>query len=432
MSNQLSTNFILFENIGQQQPDSPYVDANKAGIYFAGGQLMSRIGTNAPTQIGGGSSLAPFIVTDVATGSITIASQPDTNFGAGPVNIVAANNSTTGGSILIKSGDSASGLGNNNPGNIVIQAGAAGFSGSGQISFVMGTAEGAPGWTMVSDGSFIPNVDDISTVGAQGGAKPKYGYFSGFMLVGRGNDNIGSDDQRLMAIGSDNDLGSSVTKMTIVHMSQTDVNGGGFNVYRLRGTDMGSPTPVLAGDVLGTFSASGNIGNPGYNIKAGAGIRIVASQNWSSGHCGSEMIFSINLDDSMDSPFDVYKLRKTGDLELLNGAFLLANGGYHIEPYEVDAGNSGAAVTLDLFQASSLKLTLDASTTVTLTNPVSGGKYLIRLIQDATGSRTVTWPAEVKWPNGTPPTLSTAAGKIDIIKLYFDGTNYYGESSIGY
>lgn len=62
--------------------------------------------------------------------------------------------------------------------------------------------------------------------------------------------------------------------------------------------------------------------------------------------------------------------------------------------------------------------------TVTLTGFVagkwSGGLLFIK--QDGTGSRTVTWPSAVKWPESTAPTLSTAAGAVDVVSLTsFDG-----------
>lgn len=39
--------------------------------------------------------------------------------------------------------------------------------------------------------------------------------------------------------------------------------------------------------------------------------------------------------------------------------------------------------------------------------------FAIILEQDATGSRTVTWPAGISWDSGSAPTLSTGAGKKD-------------------
>jgi len=70
--------------------------------------------------------------------------------------------------------------------------------------------------------------------------------------------------------------------------------------------------------------------------------------------------------------------------------------------------------------------------TYTFTSPVGVGRFSLKLVQDATGSRTATWPATVKWAGGVAPTLSTAANAIDIATFYWDGTNYFGTLSKGF
>lgn len=62
----------------------------------------------------------------------------------------------------------------------------------------------------------------------------------------------------------------------------------------------------------------------------------------------------------------------------------------------------------------------------TFTAPTKPGTFILKLVQDGTGSRTVTFPATVKWSKGTAPTLTTTATTgTDIITFYFDGTNYF-------
>ncbi len=103
------------------------------------------------------------------------------------------------------------------------------------------------------------------------------------------------------------------------------------------------------------------------------------------------------------------------------------NGGGEIY---FDAGNSGAAKTLDLANGNVQKLTLTASCTITLTSPASGAMRSLTLLvfQDGTGSRTITWPASLKWGNAGAPVLTTTAAKMDIISLFTvdGGTNWYG------
>ena len=99
---------------------------------------------------------------------------------------------------------------------------------------------------------------------------------------------------------------------------------------------------------------------------------------------------------------------------------------------ETDNGNSGTSDTIDWTVAQKQKSTLTGNCTFTFTAPAGPCNIMLKLIQDGTGSRTVTWPGTVKWPSGTAPTLSTAASKVDIMAFYFDGTNYYGLSSLDF
>lgn len=86
--------------------------------------------------------------------------------------------------------------------------------------------------------------------------------------------------------------------------------------------------------------------------------------------------------------------------------------------------NDGVIQKLDLGSAS-------GDVTLTLSNPAQGSTYRLFVQQGAT-ARALTWPAAVKWANGQAPILSTDASAIDVIKLYYDGTNYYGEWNLAY
>jgi hypothetical protein len=93
------------------------------------------------------------------------------------------------------------------------------------------------------------------------------------------------------------------------------------------------------------------------------------------------------------------------------------------------------ATTLDLSTTNIYNLTLTGNMTVTLSNPpASGTLYSVMMIvkQDGTGSRTITWPASVKWPNASAPTLSTAANAVDVLNFFTvdGGTTYYGSLSL--
>ncbi len=53
------------------------------------------------------------------------------------------------------------------------------------------------------------------------------------------------------------------------------------------------------------------------------------------------------------------------------------------------------------------------------------GTYLIKFVQDATGSRDVIFPTAWKWSGGIAPNLTNTAGKLDIVTLIYDGSTYY-------
>jgi len=71
------------------------------------------------------------------------------------------------------------------------------------------------------------------------------------------------------------------------------------------------------------------------------------------------------------------------------------------------------------------------SETFTFTAPSNPGVFVLKLSQGL-GGELATWPASVKWPGGTAPTLSTGSGNVDIVRFYYDGTNYYGTYDLNF
>jgi hypothetical protein len=55
------------------------------------------------------------------------------------------------------------------------------------------------------------------------------------------------------------------------------------------------------------------------------------------------------------------------------------------------------------------------------------GTYILHVLQDGTGNRTITtWNAVFKWVGGVAPTLTTTANARDVFSFVSDGTNLYG------
>lgn len=89
---------------------------------------------------------------------------------------------------------------------------------------------------------------------------------------------------------------------------------------------------------------------------------------------------------------------------------------------------SGSTLTLpDVFTATMHDVTLTANCTLTFPAVGAGKSFSLRLAQDGTGSRTVTWPGTVKWDSGTAPTISTAASSVDAFAFAcIDGSHWLG------
>jgi hypothetical protein len=88
--------------------------------------------------------------------------------------------------------------------------------------------------------------------------------------------------------------------------------------------------------------------------------------------------------------------------------------------------NSSTAVTLSLASGTVLSYTLTGNCTFTMPTATSGTSFIVKLIQDGTGSRTATFTG-VKWPGGSAPTITvTATTGLDIISFVCINSVWYG------
>lgn len=83
-------------------------------------------------------------------------------------------------------------------------------------------------------------------------------------------------------------------------------------------------------------------------------------------------------------------------------------------------------IAVDWAKGTTQSATLGGNRTFTFLNGKKGEKYTLILRQDATGSRTVTWPASVRWPGTYPLTLTSTANKTDYICFFYNGVSYDG------
>ncbi len=100
----------------------------------------------------------------------------------------------------------------------------------------------------------------------------------------------------------------------------------------------------------------------------------------------------------------------------------------------VAIGTVTSSHTLSLTNGTVQTATLTASTACTFTMPTAtAGKSFVLLLKQAasTGNGTATFTS-VKWGTAGAPTITAAAGKMDILTFVADGTNWYGSIAQGY
>jgi hypothetical protein len=109
-------------------------------------------------------------------------------------------------------------------------------------------------------------------------------------------------------------------------------------------------------------------------------------------------------------------------LTLSDSNILFGKGGYFAEATLTD----GATVTWNASTQQVCKLTLGGNRTISApTNGATGQFISIAVIQDATGSRTLTWNSAYEFTGDTAPTLTTTVSKADVFVFRYNGTVWH-------
>lgn len=101
------------------------------------------------------------------------------------------------------------------------------------------------------------------------------------------------------------------------------------------------------------------------------------------------------------------------------------NGGSHLRCKNVNGGRTpytyASTLTINLDVGDVVDVTLTGNPTINFAGGADGDKLVLRLKQDGTGSRTVTWGSMVRFGTDvTSPTLTTTASKTDMIGVVYN------------
>ena len=93
--------------------------------------------------------------------------------------------------------------------------------------------------------------------------------------------------------------------------------------------------------------------------------------------------------------------------------------------YSESTLTDGATINWDASTQDVCKVTLGGNRTLAApTNNTTGQFISILVIQDGTGSRTLTWNAVFEFKDDTAPTLTTTASKGDVFVFRYNGSKW--------
>ncbi|MCE2844286.1 MAG: hypothetical protein LW604_03575, partial [Sediminibacterium sp.] len=185
----------------------------------------------------------------------------------------------------------------------------------------------------------------------------------------------------------------------------TGVSISGGNTINIGQAVANTNSPSFAGITLSSLNVSGIVANTAAGVLttvSTTGTGLVVKEN-------TPTLITPNIGTATAS-----SINATGDITAKRYKLTMPN-----------ATTASSSTSIDLSTGNVFTINLSANITSLTISNAAVGTYLIKFVQDATGSRTVSFPAAWKWAGGIAPTLTTTASKLDIVTLVYDGTLFY-------
>ena len=209
---------------------------------------------------------------------------------------------------------------------------------------------------------------------------------------------------------------------------------------------------VSNGNILLTPNGSGVVridGTNGIDMQSGAlSIKNSGAQSYVRFYCESSNAHYAQLQAPAHANFSgnvtLTLPNTTGTIIGGDAEGVVKINGAVSEKAATNATISSTSATLDIRDGSVFQITLASNINAggfNWDNHAASGhvsSFVLKVIQDGTGSRTIAWPdhgvggdtnnVTVRWPGDTAPTLSSGAGDVDVFVFFTHdgGTNYYG------
>lgn len=91
-----------------------------------------------------------------------------------------------------------------------------------------------------------------------------------------------------------------------------------------------------------------------------------------------------------------------------------------------DLGTVGATETVNWNNGDRQKMTLDENLTITFSNATEGQTLTLYMLQDGSGTNTITFSDTIVWADNTTPTFTTTANKWNVVVIAYVGGEYLG------
>jgi hypothetical protein len=312
---------------------------------------------NAPTNSGFNIALA------ASSQSIWLIMNPNGTFAAGSVTLPPVADCYDGQEIIMISTQTISALTINGNGGTLVGVPASLGAGS---SFTIRFNELQSTWYTIVNSLQIAGIDIVTTTGVQ------------------------TLTNKTMSFGNNT---FSATSLQLFN-ALSDKTGSGLAVFNTSPTLV---TPILGTPTSGTLTNCTGLPTTGLS-GLGVGVATFLATPSSAN-------LATALTDETGTGSAVFNVNPTIDGANFTG---------HAQTAPVAGSSTGGVLTLDMTESNVFTSTLTENVaTLTLSNPAQGQTVNILLTQDATGSRTMAWPASFKWPGGTASVLSTNSNAVD-------------------
>ena len=192
----------------------------------------------------------------------------------------------------------------------------------------------------------------------------------------------------------------------------------------------------FSGSVAGTASSAtvatnayGLVGSPNISVGTVSGTTGTFSGNVSVGG-------TLTYDDvtNIDS---VGLITARSGINVLAGvstfaAQIEANGGTKITGSQTSNISAMGANAVDCSAGNYFTKTITGATTFTFTNVPTGVAYTFTMEVTLNGSNAITWPASVKWPADTAPSITDGKTQLFVFITDDGGTRWRGSSVVDY